>query len=132
MTVLKLGIPAKIFIFCSLILSMSWILSGCGAAAGQTAASAVGQTAVSAVGQTAVSAAGQTAGLVAYWNLDEAAGATSFADSAGSDTGSCSGATCPLLEVAGEVGKAVDFVGGTQGISMGSPSNLNFGTASFS
>src|SRR4029077_4665470 len=117
MAVLKLGLPAKSsFIFCSLILSMSCILSGCGLAAGQTASSA----------------AGQTAGLVAYWKLDEATGATSFADSAGSDTGSCSGAGCPLMGVAGEVGTAVDFVGGTQGISIGSPSNLNFGTGSFS
>src|SRR5690348_2639871 len=113
MTVLKLAVPAKSsFIFCSLILSTLWILSGCGAAAGGTAASAAAQTAGSAVGQTDSSAAGQTAdlaarrtaGLVAYWKLDEAAGATSFTDSAGSDTGSCSGAACPLMGVAGEVG----------------------------
>jgi len=78
-------------------------------------------------------AGAQTTGLVAYWQLDEPAGATSFLNSAGAgDTGSCSGSACPSLGVAGKFGTAANFVGGNQRISIGSPSNLNFGTGSFS
>ena len=69
---------------------------------------------------------------IAYWKLDEPAGATSFLDSSGSgDTGTCSGIACPVLGVPGIFGTAANFVGGSQYISIGNPADLNFGTGSF-
>ncbi|HKS80702.1 MAG TPA: LamG domain-containing protein, partial [Candidatus Acidoferrales bacterium] len=77
-------------------------------------------------------AIGQTTGLVAYWKLDQPAGATSFADSSGSgDTATCSSGSCPTMGTAGIIGTAADFIGGTQRVSPGDPANLNFGTGSF-
>lgn len=46
---------------------------------------------------------------VAWWKLDEAPGSTSFADSAGSNTGACVGAGCPTSGGAGHFGTSVDF-----------------------
>ena len=69
---------------------------------------------------------------IAYWKLDEPAGATTFADSSGSgDTGTCSGTACPVLGVPGVFGMAATFVGGEEYISIGNPANLNFDTGSF-
>lgn len=58
-------------------------------------------------------------GSAAYWNLDEPAGATSFADSSGNgNTGTCSGSGCPTMGVAGKVGTAARFNGTTNQITV--------------
>src|SRR3989338_10742244 len=50
------------------------------------------------------------AGLILNLKLDEAAGATTFADSSGNgNVGSCSGSTCPPSGVSGVKNNAVNF-----------------------
>lgn len=62
---------------------------------------------------------------VGYWRLDEAAGATSFADSSGNgNTRTCSGANCPTMGVAGKVGTAGSFNGSSSVINLGAGSVL--------
>ena len=51
-------------------------------------------------------------GAIATWPLDEAAGATSFADASGNGhTATCSGGNCPVAGAAGVHGSALDFDG---------------------
>ena len=59
---------------------------------------------------------------VADWELDDASGATSFADASGNgNSGSCGGA-CPTLGAGGKVGTAASFSGSSQIIVPDSPS----------
>ena len=54
----------------------------------------------------------------AYWKLDEAAGAASFADASGSgNTGAC-GSACPTMGVPGKAGTAASFNGVNDQISI--------------
>ncbi len=59
---------------------------------------------------------------LAYWKLDEASGATSFADASGNgNTGAC-GIACPILGVTAKAGTAASFNGRSQIIVPDSPS----------
>lgn len=63
-------------------------------------------------------------GLIAYWTLNESAGATSFTDSSGNGkTGTCSGTGCPVAGVAGKLNTAASF-DGTNDIISASDSSL--------
>jgi len=64
-------------------------------------------------------------GNILLMHLNEASGATSFADSSGSENdGSCSGTTCPTSGVIGKFGNAINF-NGTQRISTNLTTALN-------
>jgi hypothetical protein len=49
--------------------------------------------------------------LAAYWKLDESSGAQSFSDSSGNGNSGTCGNACPIMGVAGKVGKAASFNG---------------------
>ncbi|MDB4955081.1 MAG: hypothetical protein JWO36_2650 [Myxococcales bacterium] len=67
---------------------------------------------------TCVPAVAATGGLIGYWPLDEAAGATEFRDLSGNgNTGSC--ATCPTAGVPGMRGTAVEFANVGLGDAIG-------------
>lgn len=58
------------------------------------------------------------AGPIAYWKLDEPAGATTFVDSAGTNNGSCASGACPTTGASGKVNSAATFDGINDVISV--------------
>jgi hypothetical protein len=69
--------------------------------------------------------------LVGYWPLDEAGGATTFADRSGHDHHGVCAAPCPTAGGAGVRGTSVAFFDGASGISLGALPELETADPAF-
>jgi lysophospholipase L1-like esterase len=75
---------------------------------------------------TPTTAPGCPVGMVSYWKLDESSGST-FSDSSGGNTASCSGEQCPSV-VDGVISKGRAFDGQTDRLIVGPHPTLNWGS----
>lgn len=65
---------------------------------------------------------------VAWWKLDEAPGATTFTDSAGTNDGSCTATTCPTMGAVGQFDTAGDFDGVDDDVEVPDSASLDLTT----
>jgi hypothetical protein len=71
-------------------------------------------------------------GPVGWWKLDDGEGGTARDSSGNGNTGTLTTMDPPNDWVDGKYGKALDFDGSDDYVTMGNPSSMNFGTGAFS